>query len=529
MNLKELLVKVGFNVEGKEKLQGVEASLEGIKKRLEFLTGIEIVKGVFELAERFAHFAEEIHIAAESAGITAEAFQKLAFAAGQNAVSQDEMSASMARLSRHLYDARKGGAEAAKVFADAGFSATQVQGFRTGSDVMLALADRFKTIQDPIKKQAIAMELMGRGSINMVGFLSKGSNAIKGMGDEAQRLGIVLSDQQVNALVEVEHSLQKLWGTIKGFSATIAALFGPSITFIIDKMLKFYEINHKVVQEGIESWAHKFAYAMGFIYGLVEDVVKIFLKFADSHRTLAKAVFGTIMSLGGLVSAALIAIKVMAFFHNTVKQAMDLFSAVGKVWEFIKALREWSVVTNIASAATGILDTVMGVLTTEITVLELPIWAVVAAVGALALGAQALYAHFFNGAAWEDTWIGKALGGIKDLVLWVGKLADSLTGGLLGNAIGAIKGGVGSFFSSGGAENLTNKTSALDDIRANAGIASGATANNNNYSVNAPITVNVPPGSDHKAVANSVKAGVQEHLDRVYRETSRSLRPTEAY
>lgn len=525
--MKELLVKVGFKVEGKDQLEKVEGQLEGIKKRLEFLTAIEIAKAVYELAERFAHFAEEIHIAAASAGITAEAFQKLAFAAGQNAVSQDEMSSAMARLSRHLYDARKGGAEAAKVFSDAGFSAAQVARFKTGSDVMLALSDRFKGIQDPIKKQAIAMELMGRGSINMVGFLSKGSAAIRGMGDEAQRLGIVLSNQQVEALVEVEHSLQKLWGTVKGFSATIAALFGPSITFIIDKMLKFYEINHKVVQEGIENWAHKFAYAMGFIYGLVEDVVKVFLKFADSHRSLTKAVFGTLMSLTGLVTVLILAVKALSFFHQTIEQGSSLLKFGKQIWTLVTALKEWSVVARIAAFATSLWNGALGILTTEVAIIGAPVWAVVAAIGALVIGFHDLYAIFFAGESFENTWIGKALSGVKELVGWITKLGGSLLGGVLPGAMDMIKGGLGGL---GGGVSITNQAAALQDMKNTPGALPGAsTSGNNSYSVNAPITVNVPAGADHKQISQSVKEGVAAHLDRVYRETSRSLRPTEAY
>jgi len=47
--------------------------------------------------------------------------------------------------------------------------------------------------------------------------------------------------------------------------------------------------------------------------------------------------------------------------------------------------------------------------------------------------------------------------------------------------------------------------------------------------INAPINISVPPGTDHKAVAQSVKDGVKEHLARVHRETQRSLRSVVAY
>lgn len=527
MTLKDLLVKIGFDIQGKEKLQGVEGQLEKIHEKLSILTGIEAARAVYELAERFAHFAEEIHAAAASAGITAEAFQKLAFAASQNAVSQEEMGGAMARLSRHLYDARMGGKEAAKVFAEAGFSVNQVDRFKTGSDVLLALADRFKTIQDPIKKQAIAMQLLGRGSYNMVAMLSKGSSAIRGMGNEAEKLGIILSGQQVEALVEVEHGMQKLWGVVKGFSATIAALFAPSITFIIDKMLKFYEINHKVIQEGVETWAHRFAYALGFIYGLIEDVVGAMVRFADSHRTLAAAIFTAVTSFGGLVTAVIVGIQVFSFFHDTVKKGMTLLRAAGTIIEFAKSIDLFTIAAKGAAIATSIWDAAMGVLTTEIAIVEAPLWAVIAVVGALVVGIHDLYVMLFNGESFENTWLGKFAAGAKAFFIWIGGALGSLVDGVLPGALDLIKNGIGGLF--GGADPLQANLNSLQTIKTDPGSIAGTPGSNNSYSVDAPITVNVPAGADPKAVAQGARQGVRDHLDTVYRETSRSLRPTVAY
>lgn len=527
MTIGELIAKVGFEIKGHEKIELAEKSLEKMKSSLERLTTLELARTAYELAERFSDFAEKIEVAAVSAGISVEAFQKLSFAASQNAVSTEEMSSAMAKLSRHLYDARKGSQEAGKVFADAGFSAQQVEGFKTGSDVMRALADRFKNIQDPIKKQAIAMELMGRGSVNMVGFLSKGSGALKQMGDEAERLGIVLSGEQVEALVDVEHSLQKLWGTIKGFSATIAATLAPSLSFIINQFLKFYEANHKIVQEGVETWAHRFAYTMGFLYGLIEDVVRVFLKFADTHRTLAKVVFGSVLAFTSFLSVAVASLGVISALMTAHTNLKKSWIKAKQLWKLIGLLREWSVVSRIAAGATWLWDAAMGALGAEIGIIGAPVWAVVAAIAALVIAGHDLYAIFFNGADFEDTWVGQAIEALKDAASWIGDLFAKITGGLTGGAFDSLKGAVSNIIG-GGAPDLVSSTNFLQQIQ-NVPAAAPGGPGNNSYEVNAPITVNVPPGSDHKLVAQAAQDGVREHLDRVYRETSRSLRPTVAY
>ena len=289
MTLKDLLVKIKFKAD-KEELDGVEEKLKSIKHWIQGLVAVEIIKGVGELAERFGKIAEELEVAAQSAGISVENFQKLAFSSKQATVSQEELGTSMARVSRRLYEARKGGEEANKVFADAGFTPDQINSFKTGEDVLLALSDKFKNINDPIKKSAIAMELLGRGSINMVGWLSKGSSAIKGQGEEAKKLGIILSGQQVESFVKVEHAMMKIWDVIKSVSAAIASAFTPEIEYLTDALLKWWAANQALIKSELLKWISDLLYALGFVIGVVEGLVKVVMKFMQTHPVLTRLI-----------------------------------------------------------------------------------------------------------------------------------------------------------------------------------------------------------------------------------------------
>src|SRR5690606_12665097 len=82
----------------------------------------------------------------------------------------------------------------------------------------------------------------------------------------------------------------------------------------------------------------------------------------------------------------------------------------------------------------------------------------------------------------------------------------------------------------GGGDEEGGVLSGLDRMRSGANFLGGSTNNaNTNYSVNSPITINVPPGTDPSEVGNRAKEGVTEHLDRILREAQRSLTPAVAY
>lgn len=495
MTGREILTKWGFEVDT-DKLNKVESQLDAIKHRLEFLGAVEVIKGVVELTERFSKFAEELHVAATSAGVTVEAFQKLSFAAKQSAVDQGEMSGAMARLSRHLYEARRGGVEAQQAFSQAGFTAQQIKGFHTGSDVMLALADRFKGIQDPIQKQALAMQLMGRGSVNMVGFLSQGSAAIKGMGTEAEKLGVVLSEKQVDALVKVEHAFMKVYAVIKSIGAQIAAQLAPNITYVINTFLKWYAVNQKLISTNLKKWVFDFTYALGYIWGAVEGVAKVIYNFANQHKSLFKFIEVFLAIAASLAVLNFAAKKVLTTF-DTIKQwftaAKFLFTnpfslALIAITLLIVAIHDvWNAVHGKPTWVQGFIE-----------------WL------GIADQVQAVFFAIFDI--------------MKDIM-------NLNFGKLITDVVGDVK-NLGSFFTNlvGGGGAVANVVNKVTNIASAAipSIAPSLASSSSNVTVNAPMTINAA-GADHKVVAQKVKEGVRDHLDRAYREANRSLRGAQAY
>jgi hypothetical protein len=514
--VRELLTKIGFEVEH-EKLEGVEKQLEGIKKQLEFLTAVEVLKGIVELTEKFAHFAEELHVASQNAGLTVEEFQKLSFAAGQNAVSQEEMSGAMGKLSRNLYEARNGSQKAQEAFAKVGITPGQLASFHTSKDALIALSDRFKGIEDPIKKQALAMELMGRGSRNMVSFLSKGSAAIGELGERAGKLGIVMSGKDVEALVKVEHAFTEIYSIIKSVGAVIASALAPEVTYIINEMEEWWMVNQKVIKEDLREYVGKAAYALGFLVGIFETAGKAIWKFLEAHPAL--------MKLAMIVAGVVAALGAMAI----------AFVVLGPI----------------VSAVMTIIGTAIAIATSPITLFIIALGLIVVAIHDL-----------WNAAHGKPTWIqafidwlgvGKEVEAVcfaifdvlKDIfTLSPTKMFNDIKGDIQG-----VKDYAKNFFHGGKKQ---EEEQPAGPAPAGGGFLKGAFSNllgvqnasqgpvpsqlsptpteaNSNYSISAPITVNVPSGASGNEVAKAARDGVKEHLDRVYRETHAILKPQQAY
>lgn len=494
----ELITKIGFDVDH-EKLDKVNEQLEGIKHRLEFLAAIELAKGFAELTEKFAHFAEELHVAAGNAGITVEALQKLSFAAKQSGISQEEMSGSMARLSRRLYEAKLGSKEAQEAFVKAGFSVNQIAGLKTGQEALMALSGHMQHMTDATQKSAIAMELMGRGGYHMVSFLSKGPGAIDELSARAERLGAILSEHQVEALVKAEHAFQELWAVMKTIGASIAAVLSPEIESMVNELLKFWEINQKIIMENIQDWLGDFSYALGFLWGILKIVTQAVFNFANEHRTLTKVILYTVFAIGVIVSTVMVAMRVWSMFSGVIRIAKFIFEELRIVMLGVEAVS---------------------------VALEVPIWAIVAAVAAVILGIQSLWV-MLHGGSFKDTWLGQ---------LWeMTKGAGGTLLKMLGMGIGADEGaepGSSAASSGGGLINtIANGVGNMNTLGAmpNSPTIEGGVTGATNFDVNAPITINVPAGTDPKMVGQKAQMGVKDHMDAVIRHTQRAVRPTQAY
>src|SRR5262249_17363417 len=145
-------------------------------------------------------------------GVTVEDLSKLKFAAEQSGSSFDGLQTALRGLANNMEAAAAGSKSQEAAFKALGVSATDASGnLRPMNDVLLDVADKFKTMPDGATKSALAMDIFGRSGLAMIPMLDEGSAGIKAMGDQAQRLGIVFTGEAAKGADEfndAQHALR---------------------------------------------------------------------------------------------------------------------------------------------------------------------------------------------------------------------------------------------------------------------------------------------------------------------------------
>jgi hypothetical protein len=190
--------------------------------------GIATVRNVANAADEMAKLSQRTGVAVEDLG-------RLSHAANLSGVSQGELTTSLTRLSRAMQDASNGTGTATQAFSRLGVSVTDAEGnLRSQADVMSDVADRFARMEDGATKTALAQEIFGRSGANLIPMLNQGSQGLKQMGDEAERLGLVFDEKTTKAAEQLNDNITRLRGAVQGAAREFS---GP----IIGALARFTE------------------------------------------------------------------------------------------------------------------------------------------------------------------------------------------------------------------------------------------------------------------------------------------------
>lgn len=166
--------------------------------------------------------------AAEGIGITTEALQQLRYAAQLNGVEQETLQTSLEKLSKNLGSAAMGGKGLEKSLGALGLSATTLVNVPL-EEALGIIADRMNEIESPTQRAAVASELFGKSGIKMLNMLSGGSEALRELADEANKLGVVINNDVISKAAEAGDKLDAMSMVISANLTTALINLAPVI------------------------------------------------------------------------------------------------------------------------------------------------------------------------------------------------------------------------------------------------------------------------------------------------------------
>lgn len=331
--------------------KGITAALNGVKKLSSSLVDLGLK-------------ADDLNTLAAQSGFTTEMLQKFEYAADTIDVSMDDIVKSAQKLKKNMVSNSK---DTAAAFEQLGVNVNDSNGeLRDSTTVYWEVIKALSQVENETERDTLAMQLLGKGADSLAGIIDDGGEALNRLGKEAEDVGVILSQDTLDAANDFNDSVDKIKATAKGTFSKIGA-----------------EVAKKLVPE-------------------LEDLAKEAQKAAKNidWTKVVKNVVGTLKKFISLIKNA--AQKVLPVLNKVLGFVVDNFDGLVKitltavtVFKTFKAVMAIRSTINAVKTATSALTAGVGLATKAQTVWNAalsanPIGAVVTAVALLTAGIIAL-------------------------------------------------------------------------------------------------------------------------------------------
>lgn len=201
-------------------LKRSQGGMEQFKRQamVAFAAASAAAVGAFMAIQGAANRADQQIKAASSYGIPIEQLGRLSHAAELSGSSMEEVGKAAQRTARAVNYAMTGVTnESTRAFEQIGIALTNTDGTARDVEGILGdVAERFASMPDGATKTALAVEMFGRSGANLIPMLNAGRDGLAEMGDEAERLGLVFSENTARSSERFNDNLTRLSRTMTG-------------------------------------------------------------------------------------------------------------------------------------------------------------------------------------------------------------------------------------------------------------------------------------------------------------------------
>lgn len=187
------------------------------------------VDAVINLANEVAAAGDKIDKQSQALGLSRKAYQEWEYILGQNGASIDSLGVSMKTLNSLVLSAAEGGEEAKTAFAKLGIGIHEIETLSV-EDQFEAVVRAFQRMPAGAQKSALAVQMFGRNGMELLPLLNQSETSIDELRARAEELGLIMSDDAVDAAVVYGDSLDDLKRTFDSFKYAIGAKILPVLT-----------------------------------------------------------------------------------------------------------------------------------------------------------------------------------------------------------------------------------------------------------------------------------------------------------
>lgn len=261
---------------------------------------------LFKVVQSAASATDTIDKMSQKIGISREAYQELDFICSQSGTSVDTLQQGMKTLTNQMQSAADGTSSAVEIFDKLGISIYDANGeLKNQEEMMWEAMSALQSMENQTEKAAIANDLFGRSGSELMPLLNGATGSIEAMRNQAHELGLVMSDETVDAGVKLTDTIDQTKRALSAIGVEIGGalmpIFQKVFEWVLEKMPRIKEIVGTVfraIGSAITAVKNAFAEYMPIIRELVSVC---FTHIKDLWDNVLKPIFkGIIEFLAGV-------------------------------------------------------------------------------------------------------------------------------------------------------------------------------------------------------------------------------------
>lgn len=319
---------------GKGLAESLEKSIDKVKNFLKNSAIVALaVKGaqaVWNLAKSTSEAGDRIDKQSQALGFSRKAYQEWEYILRQSGASIDDMGMAMKTMQEVIAG---NSAEAAAGLSKLGLSAAHLQSL-SPEDQFETLVKAFQQMPEGAEKSRLAIQLFGRNAQSLMPLLNSSADELDGLRQRAHDLGLIMSDEDVDASVAFGDALDDLnavWGALKQkFGAQLLPGFTKGIVAAANALGRITNAVSDAFKTG--DWKTVFKTLTeeisNFIPGIIDTVVNIATGLFENADKIIDLAISIVNGLADGLAKALP--KLVAKLPQIARSLLNGFKNLGK-------------------------------------------------------------------------------------------------------------------------------------------------------------------------------------------------------
>ena len=353
------------------KVEAAGQKLKGISTAAAGLEGAMVGVGIKAITT-----ADDLATLSQQTGLSIADIQKMQYASDRVDVSFENMTGALAKVKKNMTGQPQ-------LWNALGVSVRQWQNgpMRDAQDVFYDTIQALSKIQDETLRDQVAMQLFGKSADQLAGIIDDGGAALREYGQEAEQLGLILSEEMVGKLTESSDQIDKAKAQLQlgllQLGATIAQVLAP----IIEKLAGFIQKVVEFMQRLTPGQAKLIMIIVGIvaalapllmIVGKLIPSIGMIMTFAPMIVSGIGTVMSALSSLFGLIAANPMVLVIAAIIAAVIALTVLIVKNIDVIKAALQGLGQWvknlfhSIGQAIVNFFVGIANTIRNIVQTII-------------------------------------------------------------------------------------------------------------------------------------------------------------------